>query len=129
MTENTKESKEALQATAGFAATKTHQAIYEEAEIKYGPGFAQQCLDLLTKMEESPQASLPVNHHMNNLLRYTNQMHTLSQVCSADFFQSWGAEDKLRYMAILAAVSNDLSEALQGSLDEISTDKDIASGQ
>ena len=111
---------------AVIAPMTTPQDIYDYAEAKYGPGFAQYCVDILTDDQEPPSKTLSKNQHMDNLIRLTRQLHTLSQVCSADFFQTWGAEDKLNYMTLLTTVSNDLSQALHGSLEEISANKETS---
>jgi hypothetical protein len=122
MTVNTQELQKNDNTAGGFATANMRQAIYDEAELKYGPGFAQYCADVLTQDEESAEESIPQNGNMSDLIRLTSQLRALNQVRSADFFQAWGAEDKLYYMTLLADVSNDLSVALQGSL-EISVRK------
>jgi len=124
MIENKKESRKSATITADFDPNSPAQKIYDYAEAKYGPGFAQYCADVLTAEEESPKARIPENHQMTTLIRLTNQLQALSQVCSADFFHEWGAEDKVFYMGILADVSNDLSQALHGSLKEIKASND-----
>src|SRR5258708_5453617 len=124
MTEKTKESQKMNINVGGFVTANTPEAIYDYAELKYGPGFAQYCLDLLMREQESPKAEIPKNQHMNALVRLTSHLHALSQVCSADFFHAWGAEDKVFYMTLLADVSNDLSQALHGSLKEIKASND-----
>lgn len=127
MTEITNEFRKTGINKAGFAALSTPQEIYDYAELKYGSGFAQYCFDILTGNQGLPSNKPPKDHHMNNLIRLTSQLHTLSEVCKADFFQTWGAEDKLYYMTLLTTVSNDLSQALQGSLNEISSSKEAGS--
>jgi len=124
MTEYTQETQKGDINTGGFATATTRQAVYEEAELKYGPAFAQYCADIMAEEEESAEKRLPDNYHRNNLSRYIRQLKSLSQVCEADFFQTWGAEDKLYYMTLLTSVSNDVSQALQGSLEEISAGKE-----
>lgn len=119
MIDNTKESQILVDNTTEFSTDGEMQNLYEEVELKYGPGFAQYFFDALREGQESPETRIPKNQHMNALIRLTSQLHALSQVCSADFFQAWGAEDKVFYMSILAEVSNDLSQALHGSLREI----------
>jgi len=123
MFENAKESPKSTATAADFG-TDDAQKIYEDAELKYGPGFAQSLVDLMMKEQESPKARVPENQQMNTVIRLRDQFHALSQVCSADFFHDWGAEDKVFYMSILADVSNDLSQALHGSLKEIKASND-----
>jgi len=126
MTEYTQETQKGDISTGGFATATTRQAVYEEAELKYGPAFAQYCADIMAEEEESAKKTIPHNYHMNNLIRLTSQLRALSQVCEAEFFQTWGAEDKLYYMTLLTSVSNDVSQALQDSLEEIYAGSDAS---
>jgi hypothetical protein len=119
MIDNTEESYKTNLNVAGFAPATEAQAIYDDAERKYGPAFAQYCVDTLLGEDDSRPKALPQNFHMNNLIRLTGQLNNLSQVCSADFFKDWGAEDKLCFMMLIEAVSNDLTQALEYSLKEI----------
>jgi hypothetical protein len=119
MIENMKESQIPADTATEFFTDEDIKKLYEEVELKYGPGFAQYYVDALPEGQESPKNRIHKNQHMIALVRLTSHLHALSQVCSADFFQTWGAEDKVFYMSVLADVSNDLFQALHGSVKEI----------
>jgi len=124
MIENMKESQKTDVTASEFSAEAEIQKVYEEAELKYGPGFAQYCVDALVRAQEPPKTKVSKNQRVITLIRLTNQLHTLSKMCSADCFHAWGIKDKLSYMTLLTAVSDDLSQALQGSLNEIKASND-----
>lgn len=129
MTDKMKESRKIAVHVTGFAPFTTPEEIYDYAELRYGPAFAQECLDSLTQDLEPSPRDFPNNRHISDFMRLTNQLHALSQVCKADFFQDWGAEEQLFYMNLLTSVSNDLSVALHGSLNQISTNEETGNGR
>ena len=120
MIENTQKYQESAVASPESNTRSIAHQVYEYAERRYGPGFAQYCVDSL--LEEPETTPSPRIQHAENLVRFSSQLHSLSQVCSADFFETWSTEDKRYYMTLLMAVSNDLSQALQVSLEEINVD-------
>lgn len=129
MTENMKESQEIDILGAENSTPAAIQQIYEEAEGKYGPGFAQYCVDIMTRKPAAVKPGVPKNHQIINFLKLKTQLHTLSAICDTDHFHEWAAEDKHSYITLLKTVAEDMSHALQRSLTDLKVSNDHESAQ